>query len=341
VTTPIFKQVQSPTDTIELDFARYLEKRHQKSTTTWTGATPDYTFPLEQKLRQQIGGSRSMRSLVQLVVAMAVVPANELVSPMHYPEVSAAADLCARRLGLKRPQVVITPSAIPEIYALIPVSSEPVIVLSSSLTQLRAEELNFVIGHAFGHIANGHGIYHTAETMLTNPLARSVGKSLVAAGVIVDTGRFVVAAIQGILKQVLTNWSQAAEVTSDRAGLICCGQLEVAQHALVKQMVGAEGWKDVNPVAYLEQLRQMTVVSSLAPLEPGQSRLPLPQRLAALQLFANSKIFHKRWPANIPTGDLLSKENLDLQCMQILGMGIEQSWKGPFGIIRSGRHKSL
>jgi Zn-dependent protease with chaperone function len=146
--------------------------------------------------------------------------------------------------------------------------------------------------------------------MLTNPLAKSVLQSLASLGGLIDSLKYVAAAIQGSLRLVLVRWGRAAQINCDRAGVLCCGDLDVAQYALLKLMLGgSERLKQINLDAYLEQFEQAQPKTSSRLLEFGQMHVPLPRRLEAIRLFGSSQLF----------GDgQLTKEELDNRCEQIL-----------------------
>ncbi len=81
---------------------------------------------------------------------------------------------------------------------------------------LSTEELRFVIGHECGHIQNNHVVYLTALYYLmysANLFVRWIVTPAVLA---------------------LQSWTRRAEVTCDRAGLICSGDVDVALAALTK-----------------------------------------------------------------------------------------------------------
>jgi hypothetical protein len=107
-------------------------------------------------------------------------------------------------------------------HTLVGVSSGAVSILSS-------EELKFVIGHELGHAAYGH--------------------LEVAPELLLETSNLDIR-----LCQQLRAWQRAAEVSADRAGLVCCGSLDVAASALFKTVSGLNppGLR-VEPAEFAEQ----------------------------------------------------------------------------------------
>ena len=86
-------------------------------------------------------------------------------------------------------------------------------VSSGAIHSLSAEELEFVIGHELGHALYGH--------------------LDVAAGFLVEHGN-----LDAERCRLVRSFQRAAEVSADRAGLVCCGSLEVAANAIFKTLCG-------------------------------------------------------------------------------------------------------
>lgn len=86
-------------------------------------------------------------------------------------------------------------------------------VSSGAIESLSSKELDFVLGHEIGHALYGHVD--------------------VPARLVVETGNLDLEHCQ-----LLLAWQRAAEVSADRAGLVCCGSLDVAANALFKTISG-------------------------------------------------------------------------------------------------------
>jgi hypothetical protein len=116
------------------------------------------------------------------------------------------------------------------------------------------------------------------------------------------------------------NWSRAAEITCDRAGLICCGDLDTAQRSLATLMTGGvAALRGINIDEYVRQLNQVRS-SPLRLLELFQTHPLIPKRLEALRLFAECDVFFD-WRTDLerPT-DLRSREDVDAACARLLGV---------------------
>ena len=127
------------------------------------------------------------------------------VSARQFPELHALACRCADTLGIAEPRVYVTPQMGSLNASTYGTEDEAFIVLhSATVDHLTADELTFVIGHECGHIESEHVVYATAARFLARAAGTVVGWAVAPATV------------------ALSSWSRAAEITADRAGLLCC-----------------------------------------------------------------------------------------------------------------------
>jgi Zn-dependent protease with chaperone function len=91
----------------------------------------------------------------------------------------------------------------------------------------------------------------------------------------------------------LQSWSRAAEITCDRAGLLCCKDPKVAQQAFLKLATGTKRlYEELNVDQYLDQLREGREGIGRA-AELTKSHPYLPKRVESLRLFAESDVYHR------------------------------------------------
>lgn len=325
----VAESLANPTQAVDLRFGNYLVERQRALSTHLVGGVPDYGFDMDMVLRQKITSMGPIRSLTQAVLG-AVEPFQRqihlldgiLVGPNQFPEIYALGEDCARRLGIGVPQITIYGGADEfNAYTFATNDVMPMVIMTSSLTKnYNAAELKFIIGHECGHIHNLHSVYNTAVEMLTNPAAKAIVQQMAGAGMSLGAVQIAATLIQGGLQLFMARWSRCAEITSDRAGLICCGDLTVAQMALAKLTTrGSTRWDGLNIEEYIKQIT-LTQATPLRFREALRTHPLIPRRLEALRLFAQSEIYH-RWRPEAPApAHLLDKAELDRACGQIIAL---------------------
>src|SRR5262245_37169237 len=91
----------------------------------------------------------------------------------------------------------------------------------------------------------------------------------------------------------LSGWSRRAEITCDRAGMLCSRSLDVSSRALAKLALGSTKlYDELNMEAFLEQYEEgKDGIGKFA--EITASHPWLPKRVMALRTFAESAIYRK------------------------------------------------
>lgn len=227
------------------------------------------------------------------------------VSRNTYREIYDVIVECADTLGIPVPYVIVSDSvkginactAGTEQFAFIAISSMLPLVLNRG-------ELKFVIGHECGHLVLGHVVYHTAMSMIS-----------AAGGFIPLVGP----AIAKTVSLPLNAWSRRSEISADRAGLICCGDLQTAKRALIKLEAGLLNVSDVDIDAYIRDSEE--VMSNLAIGELAEAAMQhpiIPKRMKALNLFAESAVYAENSGTVTLDKALLSAEELKKATEEIL-----------------------
>lgn len=127
--------------------------------------------------------------------------------------------------------------AAPAINAAVMESGGRVLVLLSSgaVERLSADEMEFVVGHELGHALYGH--------------------LEVPAVLVLDGER----RVDPRHAMRLMAWQRRAEISADRAGLLCCGSLGVAATALFKTLSGlAMPSLRIDPRAFAQQWNELS-----------------------------------------------------------------------------------
>jgi Zn-dependent protease with chaperone function len=201
------------------------------------------------------------------------------VGPQQFPRIHRITRECAQTLGIAAPQVYIVPNIGSINAATYGVDSDAFIMVhAATVDALSDEELRFVIGHECGHIQNNHVVYLTTLHMLRMIL------QVAAAGVLL-------APLLMPATLALQGWARAAEVTCDRAGLLCCKDPTVATHSFVKLAIGSRRLFDqMNVDVYLEQLKEAKGgYGRMGELQ--RSHPYLTKRIEALRVFAESALY--------------------------------------------------
>src|SRR4029079_14124755 len=117
-----------------------------------------------------------------------------------------------------------------------------IMVHSALIDHFSDEELLTVIGHECGHIHNQHVVYLTALYYLTH----AAGAMLKMVGWMLEPALI-----------ALRSWSRRAEITSDRAGMLCSKDEVVTARALAKLALGSHKlYDEFNLEAFLEQYEE-------------------------------------------------------------------------------------
>jgi Zn-dependent protease with chaperone function/tellurite resistance protein len=198
------------------------------------------------------------------------------LSPRAAPEVHKMVDECRHWLELGETpfELYVYPSTQFNAHCLRPENGRLFVLFSSALFEsFEPTELKFVVGHELGHHLFEH-LALPAAPLLEGPHA-----------------------VTGPLALEVYAWSRFAEVSADRAGLLCAGDLEVATNALFKLASGLHraGSVKVDADELISQAADMLLEDQkvVGPETRGDwfATHPFsPLRLKALQLFAGSEL---------------------------------------------------
>jgi Zn-dependent protease with chaperone function len=149
-----------------------------------------------------------------------------------------------RILDLPEPEMYVSLNPVPNAYTY--GHKHPFIVLTSGLIDLLDDqELSFVIGHELGHIKAGHALY----MMLAHNIAAivaAIGQATLGLGTLLGQGLVV----------ALHDWYRKAELTADRAGLLCVQDIDPCVTSFMKLAGGAGRlWQEMDQREFLRQVR--------------------------------------------------------------------------------------
>ncbi len=145
----------------------------------------------------------------------------------------------------------ITP--IPELYLLhgtgyiktvtIGAHNPMVIINIDAMKGLSSEELLYALGHELGHIKSKHLLYHQTAMILPS-LGKVIANSTLGLGGLATSG----------IEFALYQWVMMAKLTSDRAALLACQNIDLAYRTLIKLAGLPEEY--VNPITIEEFIEQ-------------------------------------------------------------------------------------
>lgn len=217
------------------------------------------------------------------------------ISESYYPEIYAVIKECAGVLNIPVPYVIIS-SSIEGINACTSGTDKFAFIALSNLLALmmNKEEKKFIIGHECGHLALGHVIYHTAVSTFGN-----LGSLIPLIGPVVA----------GSITYPLKAWSRRSEISADRAGLLCCKDINIAKRTLLKLEAGLAGIDNVDIENYLANSRDMMDISKIGKYRELFLNHPIiPKRIEALDLFYKSEKYYRISGTSKPEGLTLLKD---------------------------------
>lgn len=196
------------------------------------------------------------------------------LTPSIAPNLHGILDRCRRLLAVES-DVELYVYGSPQFNAACtaPEGGRVFVLLSSTLAEAFSDdELSFVIGHELGHhVYDHHGL---PVQVLTDPRHE----------------------LRAPLILRLLSWQRYAEISADRAGLVCCGGLDPAARALFKLSSGLKASPSEEQVrAYVQQAQELYAEAERIDA-PGVHRDWLsthpfsPVRLSSAQEFSQSEI---------------------------------------------------
>lgn len=301
MTTP-----ENPADLIvkptEIDFATFVERKRSGS---WgRDDAVRYAYAADVAMLKSFQRMRP----VELAAASVVRTSKEWlrgsllgsavkVGPKQFPSIYKIAEHCAKVLTVPIPTVYIVNSPVPNAYTYGTEEESFIVIHSALVDHFDEAELKFVIGHETGHIQNKHVVYNTALMILTQ-----------------GVGVFFAWIVQPALL-ALRQWTRRAEITCDRAGLLCNQDLEASTRSFLKLATGSHKlYKEMNVDAFLEQFEEGQ--QSFGRLGEALASHPyLPKRIHALRAFADSELY--RSAADIGAGGI-DMEEVDRRTSEII-----------------------
>jgi Zn-dependent protease with chaperone function len=295
-----------------LGFQEYID-RQARSRMSDDDSTPLYAHPIDEWILRTLNAApvksvldKSLDTLISVELGE-FLATSIFIDQKSFPDHFAVLSHCAETLGIPIPHAVTNNSV--DLFNGFTAGTDEYsfIYLTSGLCKyFTQDEACFVVGHECGHIASKHMVYHTLVWVLTNTTSRYLGT------------------LGKILSQTagipLLAWARRSEVTADRAGLLCCGDITIAERALMRLVAGHADIDQVDIEDYLRRYKDMQDFHGASPWRQLFTTHPLiPKRIEALRLFARSELYFdlsdKPRPADAA---LLSRAELDRRVNQIV-----------------------
>lgn len=265
----------------EFDFQRYVDRQKSPTgTRVHTDTFGEYAFSGDLRILRQLKKVVPVRVIAESTVRFwKSFQKNELlgqsvqVTRRQFPDIYDLTVECANTLDIAMPTVYLVNSPIYNASTL-GTNEEAYIVINSSLASaFDRDQLKFVIGHECGHLHNNHVVYHTAVNFMKQGIGAYLKWAVVPASL------------------ALNSWARRAEITCDRAGLVCCKNEEVAIGAMLRLAVGSKKlYEQLDLDEYLKQLNG--IKDGVGRFQEYFASHPyLPKRIEALRMFAKSNYY--------------------------------------------------
>lgn len=311
----------NPIDSVNVSFPDYVSKRKMMESSRMSGnGLPNYAYAMDYELRKKLDAIPHLYSIGRKICATYVSRQTKLynihavkVGPTQFEDVYAMGCDCAKTLGIGIPNIFIHNDQSLNAFTYAYDDFEPMIVIHSGLYErMTPGELRCIIGHECGHIHNQHGVYDMLGQILLN-----VGLSSASAFIPAELLNLLTLGSQIALKA----WSRAAEVTCDRAGMICAEDLNDAYTSEAKLMYGAAfGEHKIDLSAIRTQLDtqvgNITKYEELVYSHPSTAR-----RIAAEMEFAECEVLYQWRPELKTPGQVMrTKQETDNRCRKVIDL---------------------
>lgn len=265
-----------------LDFRSFIEEKKAQRAGGERGGGHAYAYSSDQTTREAFDRMKPVELAVTAAVRLfKAVGKNQLlgnavrVGPKQFPRVHALVMRCAETLGVPPPTLYIVNSPFMNAMTFGTNEDSFIVVYSALIDHMTDDELLYVIGHETGHIHNSHVVYLTALHYIKTMAAMFF--------------RWIVQPAE----IALSSWMRRAEITCDRAGLLCIKDVHVAKRSIAKMALGSTKlYEELNIDEFAEQYKESREGAGRY-AEITASHPWLAKRLQALDAFAESELYKR------------------------------------------------
>lgn len=138
-----------------------------------------------------------------------------------YPSLFSIYTYCCKTLEIKNIPIVYVTNKMQGFNALsVEVNDKKMILVSRRVaTAISTEEKKFILGHELGHHQQGNLIGHTVNGMFNS---------------IMDKSEIIGSIISDAIEVPLKRWCRRSEFNADRAGLLCCKDINIVKGLFIK-----------------------------------------------------------------------------------------------------------
>ncbi len=213
----------------------------------------EFRHPLDQRataaLKQVPGLDKVLAKILEIglerMLYIENISSNLRVTPKMFPRLHKSLVWATKILDVPEPELYVTTDPRPNAWTY--GHTKPFITLTTGLIDMMTdEEVFFVIGHEVGHIKGGHVLYGTMARNIAAIIAL-LGEVTFGIGSLLGRG----------LVYALLEWFRCAELTSDRAALLCVQDLEPARNTFMKLAGGTTRLAgEIDREEFLRQIRE-------------------------------------------------------------------------------------
>ena len=268
-----------------ISFEEYISRRAARGLSDEEGAPP-YAHPIDGWILRTLESTPVKNVLDKAIDTYIPTFMGRLLAEgvaldhRTFPELFDLPTNCAKTLGIAVPHAV-TGSWGGEFNAFTAGTDEYsfIFITDTLLKYFSQEEAGFVIGHECGHIASKHMVYHTLVEIMMKSAMGLLGP---------------IASILGMRPACHCRRGRAGRTErGDWAGLICCGELRIAERALIRLVTGFADADKVDVDDYLRRYRDISEFHGASTWQEALRSHPMiPKRIEALRLFARSALYY-------------------------------------------------
>ena len=333
--------IDTPLEGLDYTFLSYLTKKKEFERKHLDGnGLPNYAFKADYELRKKLDSMPGVYKFAKTYCATIVPKVVQTysmqgvtVGPNQFPEIYEMVRDCANTLGIGIPTLIIVPSFITgedvtdfNACTMGADDIEPVILITGLIVErFTADELKSVIAHECGHIQNDHLLYSTITNILLNVCINGLIGFAAAQGASIPGLQLLLNGLTMGAQVALQMWSRAAEVSADRASVICMGGTDAVKSSLGKFMYnGADLSNSTSAEINIDALKEQMNLILNSPYRINELMASHPISIkrvfAALDFAECEKFYDWRPDLKVAGKKLHTKDETDNRCKKYINV---------------------